>query len=162
MVETVISQQLSTRAATAIYRRLIEAVGRRTPRPVDVLRLSPNTLKQAGLSRSKIEYIRNVAEAFRSRRVGHRSFKGMTDAEVVDTLTDIKGIGEWSAHMFMIFALGRLDVFPVGDLGLRNAMGRAYRMRRPPSPKRLTQIAEAWRPYRTVGTWYLWESYDNG
>jgi DNA-3-methyladenine glycosylase II len=94
--------------------------------------------------------------------MGPKTFERMADVEVVDFLSSIKGIGEWSAHMFLIFALGRLDVFPVGDLGLRNAMANAYGLKRPPSIERLGRIGDRWRPYRTIGTWYLWESYDNG
>jgi DNA-3-methyladenine glycosylase II len=86
----------------------------------------------------------------------------MSNDDAMALLTSIKGIGDWSAHMFLIFALGRLDVFPAGDLGLRNAMADAYRLRKPPSNARLDRIGDRWRPYRTIGTWYLWASYDNG
>ncbi len=162
LVETVISQQLSTHAAKAIYLRLTGVVGRRAPRPVDILEIPDSKFLEIGFSRSKVRYVKNVAEVFRSRRMGPKSFGSMSDEEVTKLLTSIKGIGQWSAHMFLIFALGRLDVFPVGDLGLRNAMARAYRLRKPPSLDRLQRIGDKWRPYRTIGTWYLWESYDNG
>jgi 3-methyladenine DNA glycosylase/8-oxoguanine DNA glycosylase len=162
LVETVISQQLSTKAAKAIYRRLLGAVGRRVLRPIDVLRIADEILLEIGFSRSKTRYVKNAAEAFYARRMGPKTFGRMTDDEVIDYLSSIKGIGEWSSHMFLIFALGRMDVFPVGDLGLRNAMANAYRLRRPPSQERLERIGDQWRPYRTIGTWYLWESYDNG
>ena len=162
LVETVISQQLSTHAAKAIYLRLTGVVGRRAPRPVDILEIPDDKFLEIGFSRPKVRYVKNVAEVFRSRRMGPKSFGSMSDEEVTELLTSIKGIGQWSAHMFLIFALGRLDVFPVGDLGLRNAMARAYRLRIPPSLDRLQRIGDKWRPYRTIGTWYLWESYDNG
>lgn len=162
LVETVISQQLSTKAAKAIYGRLIRIVGRKAPRPADILGIPDDELLAIGFSRSKTRYVKNTAAAFRSRRMGPQSFARMPDGEVMSRLTSITGIGEWSAHMFLIFALGRLDVFPVGDLGLRNAMAGAYRLRRPPSLARLNRIGDGWRPYRTIGTWYLWESYDNG
>jgi DNA-3-methyladenine glycosylase II len=160
MVETVVSQQLSTKAARSIYHRLVDVVGRRFPRPVDIKRLSDDKLREIGFSRSKTQYIKNVAELFGSRRAGPRTFRCMTDEQVAAMLTSVKGIGDWSAHMFLIFALGRLDVFPIGDLGLRNALVRAYGLRKP-SLARLEKIGDIWRPYRTVGTWYLWESYDN-
>ena len=162
MVETVISQQLSTKAAKAIYGRLIQIVDSKPPRPADVLSIPDDRLRAIGFSRSKVRYLKNVASTFCSRRMGPQTYARMSDEEIMTFLTSITGIGEWSAHMFLIFALGRLDVFPVGDLGLRNAMAAAYRLRRPPSPSRLQRIADRWRPYRTIGTWYLWESYDNG
>jgi DNA-3-methyladenine glycosylase II len=162
IVETVISQQLSTRAARAIYRRLVGFVGRRAPRAADIINTPDEALLSIGFSRSKTLYLKNAARAFRSRKYAPGALGRLPDDEVMSLLTEIKGIGEWSAHMFLIFALGRLDVFPVGDLGLRNAMSAAYRLRRPPSSRRLHQIADLWRPYRTIGTWYLWESYDNG
>ena len=162
IVETVISQQLSTKAAKAIYSRLLRIVGRKKPRPADILKITDDQLLAIGFSRSKARYVKNAAAAFRSRRMGPRTFARMSDREVTSLLMSIEGIGEWSAHMFLIFALGRLDVFPVGDLGLRNALAGAYRLRKPPSLDRLQRIGDAWRPYRTIGTWYLWESYDNG
>lgn len=162
MVEAVISQQLSTKAARAIHVRLLKVVGRSAPRPADVLGTPDRELLAIGLSRSKTEYIKNVASAFQSRKMGPRAFAKMDDADVMARLTSIRGVGEWSAQMFMIFALGRMDVFPVGDLGLRNALAAAYRLRKPPSLARLNRIGDVWRPYRTIGTWYLWESYDNG
>jgi DNA-3-methyladenine glycosylase II len=162
LVETVVSQQLSTKAAKAIYLRLLDEVGRRAPRPADILGVPDERLRAIGFSRSKAQYVKNAADAFRARRMGPKTFERMADVEVVDFLSSIKGIGEWSAHMFLIFALGRLDVFPVGDLGLRNAMANAYGLKRPPSIERLGRIGDRWRPYRTIGTWYLWESYDNG
>lgn len=162
LVETVISQQLSTLAAKAIYGRLVDLVGKPRPRPVDILGATEKGLRAIGFSRSKVEYVKNVALVFHKKRMGPRTFARMENDEVAAFLTSIKGIGEWSAQMFLIFALGRLDVFPVGDLGLRNAMARAYRLRKPPAPKRLQEIGNRWRPYRTIGTWYLWESYDGG
>ncbi len=162
LVETVISQQLSTRVAKTIYGRLVKLAGKRCPRPGEVLEMTNDMLTGIGLSRSKAAYIKNVAQAFQGKRMGPKRFEGMDDEEIHSFLTSIKGIGEWSAHMFLIFALNRLDVFPLGDLGLRNAIARSYRLRKPPSLRRLEQIGSKWRPYRTIGTWYLWESYDNG
>jgi DNA-3-methyladenine glycosylase II len=162
LVETVISQQLSTSSAKAIYARLVELSGRRRPRPIDVLTARDDELLGVGLSRSKTEYIRNVAGVFRRNRMGPKTFARMDDEEVKALLTSIKGIGEWSAHMFLIFALHRLDVFPVGDLGLRKAIARQYRLRKPASIERIRKVGDRWKPFRTVGTWYLWESYDNG
>jgi DNA-3-methyladenine glycosylase II len=160
MLETVVSQQLSTHAARAIYGRLSTAMGGGAPRPEDLLRLSRDQLIACGLSRSKVEYARNVAAAFAEKRLDRRSFARMDDAAVLASLTSIKGIGEWSAHMFLMFALRRLDVFPIGDLGLRKAMAAQYGLRKTAPASRYHRIAEAWRPYRTVGSLYLWKSYD--
>ena len=160
MLETVVSQQLSTYAARAIYKRLACAIGPGNPRPNHILRLDRDRLIACGLSRSKAEYVRNVATAFEERRLDRRTFARMDDAAVLAALTSIKGIGDWSAHMFLIFALRRLDVFPIGDLGLRKAMAAQYRLRKNTPESRYHRIADAWRPYRTVGSLYLWKSYD--
>lgn len=162
MLETIVSQQLSTHAARAIYGRIAQAAGGGVPTPGAVLSLSAPQLIACGLSRSKAAYVHNVARAFRERRYDRRSLSRLTDEGVMHELTAIKGVGEWSAHMFLIFALGRLDVFPVGDLGLRRAMAATYGLRRSAGERRYLRIAEAWRPYRTVGTLYLWQSYDGG
>jgi DNA-3-methyladenine glycosylase II len=159
LVGTVVTQQLSTKAAQSIYNRLTALLGGRL-RPARVLEARDEDLRSVGLSRSKVQYVKNVAEAFTTRRMGPRTFARLSDDEVIERLTEIKGIGEWSAHIFLMFALARLDVFPVGDLGLRNAMKRAYHLRGTPSVKRLHKIADAWRPYRTVGSLYLWKTYD--
>jgi DNA-3-methyladenine glycosylase II len=160
MLETIVSQQLSQHAARSIYTRLTAAMGGGRPRPADLLALSPQQLVGCGLSRSKAAYVRNVAEDFARERITLRSFARMSDEAVIARLTSIKGVGDWSAHMFLIFALNRLDVFPVGDLGLRKAMASGYKLRRGTKPARLERIAEVWRPYRTVGTLYLWRGYD--
>lgn len=160
MLETIVSQQLSTHAARSIYGRLSALLGARSPRPRDVLGVSHEALVGCGLSRSKAAYVRNVAEAFEQRRYTRRTFRAMADEEVIAALTSIKGVGDWSAHMFLIFALNRLDVFPIGDLSLRRTMMARYRLRRNTRPERLERIAEKWRPYRTVGTLYIWSSDD--
>jgi DNA-3-methyladenine glycosylase II len=161
LVEAVISQQLSTRVAKTIYARLLGLCGRSAPRPADIIASRVQDLTAIGLSKSKVEYVKNVADFFARRKMGPRRFARMSDAEVTAFLTQIKGIGEWSAQMFLIFALNRLDVFPARDLGLQNAVTRCYRLRKPPSRQRLDKIGNRWIPFRTIGTWYLWESYDN-
>ena len=122
MVGTVITQQLSTKAARSIYNRLIERIGAQ-PRPKHILEASDTSLRDIGLSRSKVQYVKNVAEAFTTSRMGPKTFARLSDDEVIAKLTAIKGIGEWSAHMFLMFGLCRMDVFPIGDLGLRNGHG---------------------------------------
>lgn len=160
MLRTIVSQQLSTRAADTIYGRLAAAMGAGPPRPEQVLALSDPALRACGLSRAKAVYARNVAAAFRDTKLTRRSFAALDDAVVIESLTSIKGVGEWSAHMFLIFALHRPDVFPIGDLGLRNAMMQTYRLRSNTKPARLHRIADAWRPYRSVGTLYMWRSLE--
>lgn len=160
MLRTIVSQQLSTKAADSIYARLASAMGPGRPLPGRILALPDEELRACGLSRSKTIYVKNVARHFESGRHTPRSFAGLDDSAVIESLTSIKGVGEWSAHMFLIFGLRRPDVFPIGDLGLRKAMLRAYGLRANTGPPRLHRIAEGWRPYRSVGTLYLWRSYD--
>lgn len=160
MLETIVSQQLSTLAARSIYRKLIDNLGGEIPRPAHVLAADESVLRAAGLSRSKAQYVRNVAEVFSTGRMGAKTFAKMTDEEVYNRLTAIKGVGRWSADMFLMFALNRLDVFPIGDLGLRKAMYAQYGLRKNASPARLERIADNWRPYRTVGSLYMWRTYD--
>lgn len=160
MLRTIVSQQLSTRVAEAIYARLAAAMGGGAPRPERLLALTEARLRGCGLSRAKAVYVRNVAAEFGTRGYTRSSFARLDDDAVIERLTSIKGVGDWSAHMFLIFALRRMDVFPVGDLGLRKAMIRVYGLRANTKPARLERIGDAWRPYRTVGTLYLWRGYD--
>jgi len=123
--------------------------------------VSEEQLRACGLSRSKALYVRNVAEHFEEKRYTLRSFSRLDDDAVIEALTTIKGVGEWSAHIFLMFALRRADVFPIGDLGLRKGMLKTYGLRANTKPAKLHKIAEVWRPYRTVGSLYMWRNYDN-
>ena len=118
-------------------------------------------MRAAGISRQKEGYLRDLAQKVASGQVPLEAVDAMTDEEVIEALTKVKGIGRWTAEMFLIFRLQRPDVLPVGDLGIVNAMQKAYRMRKKPTPDRMRKIGEAWRPYRSVATWYLWRSLDN-
>jgi DNA-3-methyladenine glycosylase II len=162
MLRTIVSQQLSTKAADSIYARLATAMGAGPARPEKLLALTDEELRACGLSRAKTLYVRNVALDFASKRYTHRSFAQRDDAAVMEMLTSIKGVGEWSAHIFLIFALRRPDVFPIGDLGLRKAMIQTYRLRSNTKPARLHRIADAWRPYRSVASLYMWRGLDGG
>ncbi len=126
------------------------------PTPGGVLALSEAQLQSAGLSRPKCVYIRDLAEKFASGAVSTRRFGKMSDEEIIESLVAIKGIGRWTAEMFLIFVANRPDVLPVDDLGLRKAAQVAYRLRDLPKAKELVELGEKWRPYRTVATWYLW------
>ncbi len=160
LVEAILSQQITGKAAAAIFGRLRALVGRSRPRPSDIARLSDAELRGVGLSRQKIAYLRDltrcVQEGLELGRLARRK-----DEDVITALTAVKGIGRWTAEMFLIFRLGRLDVLPVDDYGVRKAAQKAYRMRELPKPKRLRKLAEPWRPFRSVASWYLWHSLDN-
>ncbi|HLJ28757.1 MAG TPA: DNA-3-methyladenine glycosylase [Candidatus Angelobacter sp.] len=159
LARAIVFQQLSTKAAQTIYGRLEEAAGGAiTPEAIQTL--SVGEMRRAGLSKQKIGYIRDLAEHALSGKLDFARLHGMTDEEVIVTLTDIKGIGEWTAHMFLIFALRRPNILATGDLGVRTAVQRAYRKRTPPTPKQMEKIAESWHPYRSVACWYLWRSLE--
>jgi DNA-3-methyladenine glycosylase II len=159
LAEAIIYQQLAGAAAATIHRRFCALAGRKRPRPADVARLQDTELRGAGLSRPKIAYLRDlVAQVEAGLPLGRLS--RLTDDEVVETLTAVKGIGRWTAEMFLMFRLGRRDVLPVGDLGIRKAMQRAWRKRTLPGPEWMQKTAEPWRPYRSVACWYLWRSLE--
>lgn len=160
LVRSIISQQLSTSAAATIHARVIALVGVPDPRPEDWLALNDPELRSAGLSRQKIAYIRDLARHVKDGELPMETLHEMSDDEVIEALTAVKGIGVWTAQMFLMFRLGRRDILPVLDLGIRNAFRRAYRMRKPPTEKRMYAIAKAWAPYRSVASWYLWSSLE--
>ena len=158
--EAILSQQLSVKAAATIFKRFKEKLGGRIT-PEKILRLTAPQFRAVGISRQKTAYLRDLAAKWQNGAVAHRRFTGMNDEEVIADLTQVKGIGRWTAEMFLIFSLLRPDVLPVDDLGFRKAVQIAYKLRKLPDAKRLTQIAKPWRPYRSLATWYLWASLDN-
>jgi DNA-3-methyladenine glycosylase II len=161
LVRSIVSQQLSTKAARAIYGRLTERFGGRTPTPAEVLADDPDELRTAaGLSHAKVRYLRSLAEHVLDGSLELERLDDLADEEVIAELVAVKGVGEWSAHMFLMFHLQRPDVLAVGDLGIRNAVKRLYSLDELPSPAQLTEIAEPWRPYRTLACRYLWRSLD--
>jgi DNA-3-methyladenine glycosylase II len=160
LVEAILSQQLSIKAAATIFRRFRELLDGKIEPPA-ILNLRDEQFRGVGISRQKMGYLRDLAQKWSDDHIAVRRFAKMNDEEVIDALTQVKGIGRWTAEMFLIFCLGRLDVLPVGDLGFRNAVKRAYGLRRDPKPEKIAQMAEAWRPYRSIATWYFWESWDN-
>ncbi|MBI5698115.1 MAG: DNA-3-methyladenine glycosylase 2 family protein [Thaumarchaeota archaeon] len=157
LVEAIITQQLSGKAADSISKRFREIYGR-FPKPVDVLKTSDVKLRKAGLSGMKVKYIKDLSKRINSKELKLGSLKNLADEEIVEELTQVKGIGRWTAEMFLIFSLGRLDVLPVGDLGLRKGVQRLHSLSELPEGEEIERIAEKWRPYRTVATWYLWKS----
>src|SRR5207248_4610953 len=152
-------QQLNGRAALTIWNRLAEKAGSPVT-PEGILKLRTPTLRKIGLSQQKASYIRDLAKRTASGELNFDALPALTDEEVIATLTRVKGIGEWTAHMFLIFALRRPNILPTGDYGVRAAMKKAYRMRHLPSLKRMQKIAKSWHPYCSVAAWYLWRSLD--
>ena len=160
LVRAIVGQQLSTKAAATIFGRF-EGLFERFPRPSDVRRVSDEQLRGVGLSGQKVSYLRDLCARVEDERLRLEDLEHLHDDAIVEVLTQVKGIGRWTAEMFLIFRLQRPDVLPVGDLGIVNAVQRVYKLRTPPSPDRLRRIGEAWRPYRSVACWYLWASLDN-
>lgn len=156
LVEAIITQQLSGKAADSISKRF-RALYKRYPKPGEVLKTPNAKLAKAGLSKMKISYIKDLSEKIESKEIRLRSFQDMSDEQIVAELTKVRGIGRWTAEMFLIFSLGRQDVLPVGDLGLRKGMQMLHSLPDLPKDVQIEELAEKWRPYRTVATWYLWK-----
>jgi DNA-3-methyladenine glycosylase II len=159
LAKSIVFQQLSGRVASVIFGRLVHAVGGRLT-PASVLKLRPSRMRALGLSGQKTAYIRDLARHARDGRLVFESLAELPDASVIERLTQVKGIGVWTVHMFLIFALRRTDVLPTGDLGIRNAIRKAYEMDELPSPSQVESMAKRWRPYCTVASWYLWRSLE--
>ena len=159
LVKAIVYQQLSGKVAAVIYDRVLAAVkGQMTP--AEVLKLRPARMRKLGLSKQKTEYIRDLARQTRDRRVAFEELAVLPDQEVIERLTQVKGIGVWTVHMFLIFALRRNDVLPTGDLGIRNAIRKAYGLEELPTPGEIEAMAVRWRPYCSVASWYLWRSLE--
>ncbi len=159
LVRAIIFQQLAGRAALAIYERFVTIVGGgRFPTPAQVLAASDEDMRRAGLSRGKMAYIRDLAAHVRDGRLSFRRLARMDDEEIIAELVRVRGIGRWTAEMFLMFNLRRPDVLPVDDLGFRKAVAKAYGLSQPPAAKELKSIGERWRPYRSAAVWYFWQS----
>jgi DNA-3-methyladenine glycosylase II len=161
LVRAIVYQQLSGKAAKTIFDRLAAAAKAPPLTPEAILKLRPARMRSLGLSRQKTEYIRGLARMTRDGEVSFERCAGLEDGAVIEHLTQVKGVGVWTVHMFLLFALHRHDVLPTGDLGVRVAMKRAYELAELPSPAEMERIAASWRPYRSVAVWYLWRSLDN-
>jgi DNA-3-methyladenine glycosylase II len=161
LVRSIVGQQLSTKAASAIYRRLTARFDGRTPTPEQVLADDPEELRAAaGLSRMKVSFLRSLAEHVHDGSIELERIAELDDDAIITELTTVKGIGEWSAHMYLMFHLRRPDVLAWGDLGVRRAVQRVYGLDDPPLRDELTALAEPWRPHRTLACRYLWGSLD--
>lgn len=161
LLRSIVGQQLSTKAARAVYLRLLTLFGERTPTPEELLAADPDEVRAAGLSRSKVAYLRSLAEHVISGELELERLGELSDEQIVGELTAVKGLGQWTADMFLIFHLGRPDVLPVGDLGVRRAVERLYGFEGLPSAEEMEALGERWRPYRTAASLYLWSSLDN-
>jgi DNA-3-methyladenine glycosylase II len=160
IVQAITSQQLSTKAASTIYGRIAALFPDRHPNPLGFCTIDDTTLRSAGLSRQKVTYIRDLCAKVQDGTLALESLETLDDEAAIEAITRVKGLGRWSAEMFLMFKLHRPDVLPVDDLGIVNAMKRTYRLRKRPTAKRMQQIAEPWRPYRSVACWYLWRSLE--
>ncbi len=158
LANSIVGQQISVKAASAIFGRLTVLLG--TWSPEAVRQVSDEQLRTAGLSVRKVEYFRGLAAAFADGTVAPQRWESETDAQIIRELVALRGIGRWTAEMFLIFFLQRPDVLPLDDLGLLQSASRAFGWDYPFDPKILAARAEAWRPWRTVGTWYLWRALD--
>jgi DNA-3-methyladenine glycosylase II len=157
LMKAIVSQQLSTKAAHTIFTRLM-ALFDGVPTPQALAALTDAQLRAVGLSGQKLRYMRDLGGKVQDGSLPLLALDAMTDEEVIVALTQVKGIGRWTAEMFLMFRLHRPDVLPVDDLGIVKAVQKAYGLRKTPSADRLNRIGDAWRPYRSVACWYLWRS----
>jgi DNA-3-methyladenine glycosylase II len=159
LAESIIFQQLAGTAAAAIYGKFIKYYNEAIPTPIQILSSPDTELKsKVGLSSKKIEYLKDLSSKVEDGRLNLDILPSMTDEEVISTLQQVKGIGRWTAEMFLIFYLGRQDVLPVTDLGIRKAMQNLYSLPELPKAPAMLAISQPWKPYRSIATWYLWKS----
>lgn len=159
LVSNIVGQQLSTKAAYAIWQRVLALFDGKMPSPGQLLKVDDQKLRDAGLSWAKVHYVKDIAQHILDGRLDIEHVAAMPNDQLIEQLTAIKGIGEWSAHMYMMFGLGRLDILPVGDLGIRKAIQNLYGLKELPLPEQIITIAQKnnWHPYESVASWYLWQ-----
>ena len=160
LVRSIVYQQLSGKVASVILKRLIDAMPGGELTPPNILRLRPEKMRRLGLSRAKTEYIRDLARLTAKGEVVFETLVELDDDAVIEHLTKVKGVGVWTAHMFLMFALQRPNVLPVGDLGVKSAIRRSYGLEALPTLAEIQKLAESWHPYCSVAAWYLWRSLD--
>jgi DNA-3-methyladenine glycosylase II len=161
VARAIVGQQLSTKAARSIWEKLLAQFGGETPTPEALLRKRKPTLRKAGLSNAKVDFLRDLAQRVEDGRLDFDRIKELADEDVIAELIEVKGVGQWTAEMFLMFHLAREDVVSVGDLGIRRAVQISYGMEDLPGPEELEKLAEEWRPHRTLACLYLWRSLDN-
>ena len=160
LIKSIAGQQLSVAAARTIWKRFLKINGTQRVSAASLSRLTDTQLRGAGISGPKVVSIRGIQHAFAGRAISIRQLRAMSDDDVKTVLCDLRGVGPWTSDMFLMFGLGRLDVFPVGDLGLMNAIGAFYRQGKRPGKDELLEIGNRWSPYRTIATWYCWRGLD--
>jgi DNA-3-methyladenine glycosylase II len=163
LVDSIISQQLSVKAARAIGERFKQLFAGAMPTPEQLLQVDVEELRAVGLSRPKARYIHDLARKIIDGEIRFDTLDAMSNQEIIDELTKVKGIGEWTVHMFLMFCMARLDVLPIGDLGIRNGIQKLYGFDGVPTPEEVSIVAEKqnWRPYESVASWYVWQSLEN-
>lgn len=162
LVEAIVSQQLSIKAADTIFNRFVALTpGKKFPTPREIIKMPTAKMRKCGLSGMKVKFIKDLAKKTLDGTLNFKTIDRLSDEEVIEHLMSVKGIGRWTAEMFLIFSLRRDDVFSFGDLGLRNGLQRIYKMKKPPTPRQAEKITAKWKPYRSLGSRYLWASLDN-
>jgi DNA-3-methyladenine glycosylase II len=161
LARAIIFQQLSTKAASTIHSRMIGLLPAGRVSPEALASVTEEQFRSVGVSRQKALYLRDLSEKTMSGEVRLEDVEQLDDEAVIAALTKVKGVGRWTAEMFLMFRLHRPDVLPVGDLGILTAVQRAYGLRKRPTPERLMRLGDAWKPYRSIACWYLWRSLDN-
>lgn len=163
LVESILGQQLSVKAAAAIERRFIELFDGRFPTPEQILSVNIEELRAIGFSRPKAGYIQDLAAKVLAGEVKFSHMDELPNSEIISELVNVKGVGEWTAHMFLMFCMGRMDVLPVGDLGIRNGVRELYNFPDVPTPEQIREVAQSnnWHPYESIASWYIWKSLDN-
>jgi DNA-3-methyladenine glycosylase II len=159
LAESILYQQLNGKAAVTIFKRFTDQTGDPVT-PEGILKLTDAQMRAVGLSKQKTAYLRDLAEKTKAGLLDFRQLENLSDDEVIEHLTQVKGVGVWTAHMFLMFTLRRPDILPTGDYGIQVAIKKYYRKRKLPKPKDMEKIAKAWVPYRSIACWYLWRSLD--
>ncbi len=160
LVESIVSQQLSIKAADTIFGRLEKLFKNERINPEELLKIPDQKIRDAGISFSKIKYIKGIAQAIIDKQLDLKKLNELNDEEAIGELIKLKGVGQWTAEMFLMFTLGRLDVFSTGDLGLQNAIIKLYKLSNKPSKEKLLEISQRWSPHRTIASRILWKSLD--
>lgn len=163
LVNSIIGQQLSVKAAASIKQRFRDLFGGKLPSPEEILSKSVEELRSVGFSNAKANYVRDLAQHIIDGKVQFDKLDSQSNQEIIAELTDVKGIGEWTVHMFLMFCMGRLDVLPVGDLGIRNGVRDLYSLKEAATPDQIMEIATKnnWHPYESAASWYIWHYLDN-
>jgi DNA-3-methyladenine glycosylase II len=163
LVNSIIGQQLSVRAAATIKQRFVDLFDGTFPSPEQIIARDAEELRSVGLSQAKANYVQDLARHILDGSVRFDTIDTLTNEQIITELTAVKGIGEWTVHMFLLFCMGRLDVLPTGDLGIRSGMKKLYQLNELPKPDEVREIAvkNNWHPYESVASWYVWHSLDN-